>query len=144
MSKAYEDQFALQDFLINRRQDCGQYHFNGKSYTTLTELIEDNKLAELSCALVNRRIKSGIPIREALHTPRCVGEFTHPKRCKHHYGGKCYSSYKAMIIDNMHDSLSYSAVYTRLRNGWSLDKALKSPKLEIFNNLNGAKQPPPE
>lgn len=140
MSKTYEEQFALENFLIKRKQDNGQYYFNGKTYATLTDLIEDNKSDELSCALVNKRIKSGLSLKEALQKPRCAGEVTHPKRSKHHYAGKSYISYKAMIIDNMHESLSYSAVYTRLRNGWSLTKALQSPKLEVFNNLNVGKQ----
>ncbi len=140
LRKADNAKFALENFLEKHKQDEGQHHFNGKYYATLTDLIEDNKADGLSCSLVNKRLKNGLSLAEALQKPRCAEEFTQPKRSNHFYGGKCYGSYKAMIIDNMHASLSYSAVYTRLRNGWSLNEALQSPKLEIFDNLNGVKQ----
>lgn len=140
LAKETGEKFALETFLMKRKQDGVEYSFNGKTYPTLTDLIEENKAEELSCSLVNKRLKNGLPIHEALEKPRCAGEFTHPKKTKHHYDGKYYSSYKAMILDNMHTSLSYSAVYTRLRNGWSLIDALQSPKKEIFNNLNNNKQ----
>lgn len=139
LSKVDNEQFVLESFLMKRKQDGEQHYFNGNTYATLTDLIEDNKAKGLSCSLVNKRLKNGLSLLEALQKPRCAGEITHPKRSKHYYDGKCYGSYKEMILDNMHPSLSYSAVYTRLRNGWSLTEALQSPKLEIVNNLNNVK-----
>ena len=136
MNKASCKQFALERFLMKRKYGEAKFHFNGKAYFTLTDLIEENKAEDLSLSLVSKRIDRGVSIREALYKPRCEGELTHPKRSGYYYDGKYYSNYKDMIIDNMHTSLSYSAVYTRLRNGWSLTEALQSPRLEVFKNLN--------
>lgn len=100
---------------------------NGKTYSSLAAAIRDKELNihNLTYNTVLTRLKRGYKLDNVFDLDRMV------KAIKTEYKGKVYKSLNILIADktvNIHN-ISYDAICNRLKNGTSLEDALRLPRI---------------
>ena len=103
--------------------------YKGKSYPTWNDLVEAE--SDIPFATVDSRLRLGWPLEKALKKPVEKQRPKIPIRTK--YKGKTYNTLAELVSEE--GVVPYSVVNTRLRLGWKLHDALKTPKENRINRV---------
>lgn len=98
----------------------GPVVYKGKTYPHLTALSKVE--AVVANSTVDGRLRAGWPLEKALKTPAQKMSPANPITT---YKGKTYPTFKALA--KAEGVVAHQAVESRLRKGWPLEKALKTP-----------------